>query len=226
MYADCGFDYGKIQLYAGNYDFWYESSQLLIPPDERGEQEERRKRSKSCRSSSPGSAPNASKSKQATSRKRALEKIQLDEIKPSSRKYPYIDFRPNREIGNEVLTVEGLSKAIDGEKILDNISFTLGDMTTRSHSWAANELAKTVLFQDPESARWSRMRVLNNGASLHPRAYFPKDFGGEFDSDYNITEWLTQLFGRKGRHLRPRLPWPYALLRRGRREEAESALRR
>ena len=133
---------------------------------------------------------NASKSKQATSRKRALEKIQLDEIKPSSRKYPYIDFRPNREIGNEVLTVEGLSKTIDGVKVLDNISFTLGH-DDKVAFVGSNEVAKTVLFKiligemepDEGTYKW--------GVTTS-QAYFPKDFGGEFDSDYNITEWLTQ----------------------------------
>ena len=168
-------DYGKIQLYAGNYDFWYESSQLLI----RQMKEANKKKEE-----------NASKSKQATSRKRALEKIQLDEIKPSSRKYPYIDFRPNREIGNEVLTVEGLSKTIDGVKVLDNISFTLGH-DDKVAFVGSNEVAKTVLFKiligemepDEGTYKW--------GVTTS-QAYFPKDFGGEFDSDYNITEWLTQ----------------------------------
>ncbi len=111
---------------------------------------------------------NASKSKQATSRKRALEKIQLDEISPSSRKYPYIDFRPNREIGNEVLTVEGLSKTIDGEKVLDNISFTLNH-DDKVAFVGSNELAKRQHSSRflPES--WNRMRVLINGESQQPR---------------------------------------------------------
>ena len=102
-------DYGKIQLYAGNYDFWYESSQLLIKQMKEANRKKEEKIKELQEFISRFSA-NASKSKQATSRKRALEKIQLDEIRPSSRKYPYIDFRPNREIGNEVLMVEGLSK--------------------------------------------------------------------------------------------------------------------
>ena len=182
-------DYGKIQLYAGNYDFWYESSQLLI----RQMKEANRKKEEKIKELQEFIArfsANASKSKQATSRKRALEKIQLDEIKPSSRKYPYIDFRPNREIGNEVLTVEGLSKTIDGEKILDNISFTLGH-DDKVAFVGSNELAKTVLFKiligemepDEGTYKW--------GVTTS-QAYFPKDFGGEFDSDYTITEWLTQ----------------------------------
>ena len=118
-------DYGKIQLFAGNYDFWVESSQLIVKQmkEANRKKEEKIKELQELSSASP---PNASKSKQATSRKRALEKIELDDIRPSSRKYPYIDFRPFREIGNEVLTVEHLSKTIDGEKILDDISFILG----------------------------------------------------------------------------------------------------
>ena len=117
-------DYGKIQLYAGNYDFWYESSQLLIRQMKEANKKKEEK-IKELQDFISRFSANASKSRQATSRKRALEKIQLDEIRPSSRKYPYIDFKPNREIGNEVLMVEGLSKTINGEKILDNLSFTL-----------------------------------------------------------------------------------------------------
>ena len=133
---------------------------------------------------------NASKSKQATSRKRALEKIQLDDIQPSSRKYPYIDFRPNREIGNEVLTVEGLSKTIDGEKVLDNISFTLNH-DDKVAFVGSNELAKTTLFQilagemepDEGTYKWGITTT---------QAYFPLDSGSEFDNDYSIVDWLTQ----------------------------------
>ncbi len=182
-------DYGKIQLYAGNYDFWYESSQLLIRQMKEANKKKEEKIKELQEFISRFSA-NASKSKQATSRKRALEKIQLDEIKPSSRKYPYIDFRPNREIGNEVLTVEGLSKTIDGEKILDNITFTL-NRDDKVAFVGGNEFAKTVLFQiligemepDEGTYKWG---------ITTSQAYFPKDFGKEFDSDYTISEWLTQ----------------------------------
>ena len=133
---------------------------------------------------------NASKSRQATSRKRALEKIQLDEIRPSSRKYPYIDFKPNREIGNEVLMVEGLSKTINGEKILDNLSFTL-NRDDKVAFVGGNEFAKTVLFQiligemepDEGTYKWGITTT---------QAYFPKDSGKEFDNDDTIVEWLTQ----------------------------------
>lgn len=182
-------DYGKIQLYAGNYDFWYESSQLLIRQMKEANKKKEEKIKELQEFISRFSA-NASKSKQATSRKRALEKIQLDEIKPSSRKYPYIDFRPNREIGNEVLTVEGLSKTIDGEKILDNLTFTLNH-DDKVAFVGGNELAKTVLFQiligemEPDEGMYK-------WGITTSQAYFPKDFGEEFDSDYTITEWLTQ----------------------------------
>ena len=181
-------DYGKIQLYAGNYDFWYESSQLLIKQMKEANRKKEEKIKELQEFISRFSA-NASKSKQATSRKRALEKIQLDEIRPSSRKYPYIDFRPNREIGNEVLMVEGLSKTIDGVKILDNISFTLG-REDKVAFVGSNERAKTVLFQilmgemepDEGNYKW--------GVTTS-QSYFPKDNTKEFDNDLTIADWLT-----------------------------------
>ena len=138
-------DYGKIQLYAGNYDFWFESSQLLVKQMKEANKKKEEKIKELQEFISRFSA-NASKSKQATSRKKALEKIELDDMKPSSRKYPYIDFRPNREIGNEVLQVEGLSKTIDGEKILDNLEFTIG-REDKVAFVGGNELAKTTLFK-------------------------------------------------------------------------------
>ena len=182
-------DYGKIKLYAGNYDFWYESSQLLIRQMKEANKKKEEKIKELQEFISRVSA-NASKSKQATSRKRALEKIQLDDIQPSSRKYPYIDFRPNREIGNEVLTVEGLSKTIDGEKVLDNISFTLNH-DDKVAFVGSNELAKTTLFQilagemepDEGTYKWGITTT---------QAYFPLDSGSEFDNDYSIVDWLTQ----------------------------------
>ena len=181
-------DYGKIQLYAGNYDFWYESSQLLIQQMKEANKKKEEKIKELQEFISRFSA-NASKSKQATSRKRALEKIELDTIKPSSRKYPYIDFRPDREIGNEVLTVEGLSKTIDGVKVLDNISFILGH-DDKVAFVGTNELAKTTLFRilmgeieaDEGTYKW--------GVTTS-QAYFPRDYTEEFDHDYTITEWLT-----------------------------------
>ncbi|HIQ97990.1 MAG TPA: ATP-binding cassette domain-containing protein [Candidatus Limivivens merdigallinarum] len=182
-------DYGKIQLYAGNYDFWYESSQLLIRQMKEANKKKEEKIKELQEFISRFSA-NASKSKQATSRKRALEKIQLEEIRPSSRKYPYIDFRPNREIGNEVLTVEGISKTIDGVKVLDNISFILGH-NDKVAFVGSNELAKTTLFQilmgemepDEGTYKW--------GVTTS-QAYFPKDSSKEFDNDLIIVDWLTQ----------------------------------
>ena len=181
-------DYGKIQLYAGNYDFWYESSQLLVKQMKEANKKKEEKIKELQEFISRFSA-NASKSKQATSRKKALEKIELDDIKPSSRKYPYVDFRPEREIGNEVLSVEGLSKTIDGEKILDNISFILG-REDKVAFVGGNELAKTVLFKiltgemepDSGSYKW--------GVTTS-QAYFPKDSTEEFNNDLTITDWLT-----------------------------------
>ena len=187
MIADI--DYGKIQLYAGNYDFWYESSQLMI----RQMKEANRKKEekiKELKEFIQRFSANASKSKQATSRKRALEKIELDDIRPSSRKYPYIDFRPNREIGNEVLTVENLSKTIDGVKVLDNISFVLNN-TDKVALVGPNERAKTVLFKilagemepDEGSYKWGLTTT---------QSYFPKDNTKDFSKDETIVEWLTQ----------------------------------
>lgn len=180
-------DYCKIQLYAGNYDFWYESSQLLIRQMKEANKKKEEKIKELQEFISRFSA-NASKSKQATSRKRALEKIELDEIKPSSRKYPYIDFRPDREIGNEVLSVEGISKTIDGEKVLDNISFILG-REDKVAFVGGNELAKTTLFKilmgemepDEGTYKWGVTTT---------QAYFPHDYTEEFDHDYTITDWL------------------------------------
>ena len=182
-------DYGKIQLYAGNYDFWYESSQLLIRQMKEANKKKEEKIKELQEFISRFSA-NASKSRQATSRKKALEKIQLEEIRPSSRKYPYIDFRPNREIGNEVLTVEGISKTIDGVKVLDNVSFIMGH-DDKIAFVGSNEFAKTTLFRilageiepDEGTYKW--------GVTTS-QAYFPKDNTREFDNDDTIVDWLTQ----------------------------------
>ena len=180
-------DYGKIQLYAGNYDFWYESSQLLIKQMKEANKK-KEEQIKELQEFISRFSANASKSKQATSRKRALEKIELDDIKPSSRKYPYIDFRPEREIGNEVLTVEGITKTINGEKVLNNISFIAGH-DDKIAFVGGNELAKTTLFKilmgemepDEGTYKW--------GVTTS-QAYFPKDCTSEFDNDYTITDWL------------------------------------
>ena len=181
-------DYGKIQLYAGNYDFWYESSQLLIKQMKEANKKKEEKIKELQEFISRFSA-NASKSKQATSRKRALEKIQLDDIRPSSRKYPYIDFRPEREIGNEVLTVEGLTKTINGEKVLDNISFIVGH-DDKIAFVGSNELAKTTLFKILMGEMEPDFGTYKWGVTTS-QAYFPKDNTEEFDNDYTIVEWLT-----------------------------------
>lgn len=182
-------DYAKIQLYAGNYDFWYESSQLLMKQMKEANKKKEEK-IKELQEFIQRFSANASKSKQATSRKRALEKIELEEIKPSSRKYPYIDFRPDREIGNEVLAVEGLTKTVDGIKVLDNISFIVG-REDKIAFVGSDELAKTTLFKilsgeiepDAGTYKWGVTTT---------QAYFPKDNTKEFDCDDTIVDWLTQ----------------------------------
>ena len=182
-------DYAKIQLYAGNYDFWYESSQLMIKQMKEANKKKEEK-IKELQEFIQRFSANASKSKQATSRKRALEKIELDEIKPSSRKYPYIDFRPKREIGNEVLTVENLSKTIDGVKVLDNISFTIGH-DDKVAFVGPNTIATTALFRilagedEPDEGTYKWGVTTSQG-------YFPKDNTKEFDNDLVIADWLAQ----------------------------------
>ena len=182
-------DYGKITLFAGNYDFWFESSQLIV----RQQKEANRKKEekiKELQEFIQRFSANASKSKQATSRKRALEKIELDDIKPSSRQYPYIQFKPNREIGNDVLEVNNLTKTINGVKVLDNISFIL-NRTDKVALVGPNELAKTVLMQilagemEPDSGDYKWGLTTS-------QSYFPKDNTKEFDSEDTIVEWLTQ----------------------------------
>ncbi len=181
-------DYGKITLYAGNYDFWYESSQLMIRQMKEANKKKEEKIKELKEFISRFSA-NASKSKQATSRKRALEKIELDEIKPSSRKYPFIDFRPDREIGNEVLTVEHLSKTINGVKLLDDVSFVVKH-DDKIAFVGSQEQAKTALFEilmgnmepDEGTYKW--------GVTTS-QSYFKKDNTTLFDTDSDITQWLT-----------------------------------
>ncbi len=182
-------DYAKIQLYAGNYDFWYESSQLMIKQMKEANKKKEEK-IKELQEFIQRFSANASKSKQATSRKRALEKIELDEIKPSSRKYPYIDFRPKREIGNEVLTVSNISKTVDGVKVLDNISFTIGHEDKVAFV-GPNTIATTTLFkilageEEPDEGTYKWGVTTSQG-------YFPKDNTKEFDNDLVIADWLAQ----------------------------------
>ena len=181
-------DYGKITLYAGNYDFWYESSQLMVRQMKEANKKKEEKIKELKEFISRFSA-NASKSKQATSRKRALEKIELDEIKPSSRKYPFIDFRPDREIGNEVLTVEHLSKTINGVKLLDDVSFVVKH-DDKIAFVGSQEQAKTALFEilmgnmepDSGSYKW--------GVTTS-QSYFKKDNTELFNTEEDITQWLT-----------------------------------
>ncbi|MBK5432396.1 ABC-F family ATP-binding cassette domain-containing protein [Bacillus sp. TH25] len=183
-------DFGKIQLYVGNYDFWYESSQLALKltQDSNKKKEEKVKELQNfiARFSS-----NASKAKQATSRKKLLDKITLDDIRPSSRRYPFVGFTPEREVGNDLLTVEGISKTIDGEKILDNVNFTLnkGDKVAFI---GRNDIAMTTLFKilmgemepDSGSFKW--------GVTTS-QAHFPRDNSEYFEkSDYTLIDWLRQ----------------------------------
>ncbi|MEB6550319.1 ATP-binding cassette domain-containing protein [Heyndrickxia sporothermodurans] len=183
-------DFGKIQLYVGNYDFWYESSQLA----QKMAQESNKKKEekiKELQSFIARFSANASKSKQATSRKKLLDKISLDDIKPSSRKYPYVHFTPEREIGNDLLRVEGLTKTIDGVKVLDNISFIM-NKDDKIALVGQNEVAKTTLFKilagemepDSGSFKW--------GVTTS-QSYFPKDNSSYFENgDLNLVDWLRQ----------------------------------
>ncbi|MBA4493633.1 ABC-F family ATP-binding cassette domain-containing protein [Paenactinomyces guangxiensis] len=181
-------DFGEIKLYVGNYDFWYESSQLALQlaKEKNKKIEEKRKELESfiARFSS-----NASKARQATSRKKQLEKLTLEDIKPSSRRYPFIHFEPDREAGNDLLRVEGLTKTIDGEKVLDNVSFIVnkGDKIAFVGS---NELANTTLFQilmgeiEPDEGTFT-------WGITTSQAYFPKDNTGYFEgNESNLVDWL------------------------------------
>lgn len=182
-------DFGKIKVYPGNYDFWYESSQLALKQMKEANKKKEEK-IKELQEFIARFSANASKSKQATSRKKTLEKIELDEIRPSNRRYPYIDFKPDREPGKEILQVKNISKTINGEKILDNISFTVKP-NDKIAFMADNENAKTVLFQiiagelEPDAGEivWGTTITSN---------YFPKDNNYLFESDLSITDWLRQ----------------------------------
>lgn len=183
-------DFGKIQVYVGNYDFWYESSQLALKlsQDANKKKEEQIKR---LQEFVARFSANASKSKQATSRKKLLDKISLDDIKPSSRKYPYVHFAPEREIGNDVLQVEGLSKTIDGVKVLDNVSFIM-NREDKIAFLSRNELAVSTLFKilageiEPDSGTY-KWGVTTS------QAFFPKDNSEYFEgNDVDLVDWLRQ----------------------------------
>jgi len=183
-------DFGKIQMYVGNYDFWYESSQLALAL-QRDQNKKKEDKIKELQAFIQRFSANKSKSKQATSRKKMLDKISLDDIRPSNRKYPFINFKPEREAGKQLLLVEGLTKTIDGEKILDNLTFTVnkGDKIALV---GPNGLAKTVLYQiimgelepDAGSYQWGITTT---------QAYFPKDNSAYFDGvDLTLVDWLRQ----------------------------------
>lgn len=182
-------DFGKIKVYPGNYDFWYESSQLALKQMKEANKKKEEK-IKELQEFIARFSANASKSKQATSRKKSLEKIELDEIKPSSRRYPYVDFKPDREQGKEILTVKNISKTINGEKILDNISFTV-KREDKIAFLADNENAKTVLFQiiagelEPDSGELIWGQTITS-------TYFPKDNNYLFKDKMSLVDWLRQ----------------------------------
>ncbi|GAA0605998.1 ATP-binding cassette domain-containing protein [Virgibacillus siamensis] len=183
-------DYGKIEIYVGNYDFWYESSQLANKMAQEANKKKEEK-IKELQSFIARFSANASKSKQATSRKKLLDSITLDDIKPSSRRYPYISFTSDREIGNDLLRVEGLTKTIGGEKVLDNVSFTM-KKDDKIAFIGKNEIAKTTLFKiimgemepDAGTYKW--------GVTTS-QSYFPKDNAAYFEGDEpTLVEWLRQ----------------------------------
>ena len=182
-------DFGKIKLFVGNYDFWLESSQLAakLQSQSNAKKEEQ---IKELQDFIARFSANASKSKQATSRKKMLDKITLDDIQPSSRRYPFVGFKPEREIGNDLLQVDNVSVTIDGKKILDNISFTL-NKDDKVAFVANSDITTTTLFKvimgeitpDTGSVRW--------GVTTQ-HAYLPKDTTSEFDTDTPIVDWLRQ----------------------------------
>lgn len=182
-------DFGKIAVYVGNYDFWYHASQLNL----KQRQAENRKisdRAEELKTFIQRFSSNASKSKQATSRKKLLEKLTLEDMPVSSRKYPFICFKPGRPCGNVILEVKGLTKTIDGEKVLDNVSFVVngGDKIALL---GGNSLAKTSLFQILSGEMEPDSGTFNWGVTI-THAYFPKEHGLYFNGDRNLIEWLLQ----------------------------------
>ena len=182
-------DFGKIKVYPGNYDFWYESSQLALK-QMREQNKKKEEKIKELQDFIARFSANASKSKQATSRKKTLEKIELDEIKPSNRKYPYVDFKPDREPGKEILQVKNISKTYEGVKVLDNVSFTV-KQDDKIAFLADNEIAKTILFQIIAGELEPDEGELVWGTTI-TKSYFPKDNNYLFETDENITEWLRK----------------------------------
>ncbi len=182
-------DFGKIKVYPGNYDFWYESSQLALK-QAREQNKKKEEKIKELQDFIARFSANASKSKQATSRKKTLEKIQLEEIKPSNRKYPYVDFKPDREPGKEILQVKNISKTVEGVKLLDNISFTV-KQDDKIAFLADNENAKTALFQIIAGELEPDEGELVWGTTI-TSSYFPKDNNYLFETDETITDWLRK----------------------------------
>ncbi len=184
-------DFGKIKLYIGNYDFWYESSQLALKQMKESNRKKEEK-IKELQAFIARFSANASKSKQATSRKKMLEKIELDEIVPSSRKYPFIEFKPNKESGKQILTVKKLSKTIDGKKIIDNVSFIV-EKGDKIAFVGTNNIAKTTLFKilmgemkyDSGSIEWGNTIT---------KSYFPQDNSSYFTGDESIVKWIGHFY--------------------------------
>lgn len=188
-------DFGKIKLYVGNYDFWYESSQLAIQMA-KDQNKKKEQKIKELQEFIARFSANASKSKQATSRKKLLDKISLDDIQPSSRRYPFVGFKPEREVGNDILMVEGLTKTIDGVKVLNNVSFTVSK-DDKIAFVGTNDIAKTTLFKiisgemEPDSGQYKW------GVTI-TKAYFPKDNSEFFnDVELNLVDWLRQFSEEK-----------------------------
>ena len=183
-------DYGKIKMFVGNYDFWYESNQLMQELI-RNQNKKMEQKKKELQDFIARFSANASKSKQATSRKKQLEKLQFEDMQVSNRKYPYIEFKPEREAGNNMLKVENLTKTIDGEKILDNISFTIntGDKVV---ILSKNDIAKTTLFQILAGEMEPDSGTVEWGVTTS-QSYFPKDNSEFFeDVDLSLIDWLRQ----------------------------------
>nr|MDA8229071.1 ABC-F family ATP-binding cassette domain-containing protein [Desulfitobacterium hafniense] len=182
-------DFGKVQMYVGNYDFWYESSQLALRMM-RDANKKKEDKIAELQKFIQRFSSNASKAKQATSRKKLLEKLTLEDIKPSSRKYPYVGFSPDREAGNHLLTVENLTATVSNEKVLDNISFTVnkGDKIAFV---GPNSVAKTTLFRILMGEISSDEGSYNWGITTS-QAYLPKDNSGYFETDLNLVDWLRQ----------------------------------
>ena len=216
-------DFGKIQVYVGNYDFWYQASQLHL----KQKQNENRKiadKAEELKAFIQRFSANASKAKQATSRKKLLEKLTIEDMPVSSRKYPFIEFKPERPCGNIILEITGLSKEIDGVAVLNNLTLTVskGDKIAFV---GGDSLAKTTLFQilagelepDSGSFRW--------GVTI-THAYFPKENSAYFENDLNLVDWLGQFSPDRGGELRPGVPREDALLRGRGAEEDQRPLRR